>query len=215
MQIPARTYGACPSLRMTTPDDGDGTGAPGGAGTSRVRRRLAMCSDGASTENYRKPTPKPVLFCTKRRFPPPRAVVRSRPVLGQAHTPRRRLLPFAALALAVLAAPAVGGANPSQSASTLRAQDAAIAAKSRAAVLGLYSLDQRLGGRAHEARRAPAAGAARCAPSARASRISCTSRSAARRSRSASSRSACACSTSRATSSRSRSCSARRASTRR
>lgn len=66
-------------------------------------------------------------------------------MLGQAHTPRRRLIPLAALALAVLAAPAMGGANPSQSAPTLRAQDAAIAAKSRAAVLGLYSLDQRLG----------------------------------------------------------------------
>jgi peptidoglycan DL-endopeptidase CwlO len=66
-------------------------------------------------------------------------------VLGQAHTPRRRLIPLAALALAVLASPALGGANPSHSAATLRAQDAAIAAKSRAAVLGLYSLDQRLG----------------------------------------------------------------------
>jgi peptidoglycan DL-endopeptidase CwlO len=66
-------------------------------------------------------------------------------VLGQAHTPRRRLIPLAALALAVLATPAVGGANPSHRAATLRTQDAAIAAKSRAAVLGLYSLDQRLG----------------------------------------------------------------------
>jgi peptidoglycan DL-endopeptidase CwlO len=72
-------------------------------------------------------------------------VVRSRTVLGQAHTPQRRLVPLAALALVVLVAPAVGGANPSQSAATLRARDAAIAAKSRAAVLGLYSLDQRLG----------------------------------------------------------------------
>jgi 3D (Asp-Asp-Asp) domain-containing protein len=41
-------------------------------------------------------------------------------------------------------APSVGGANPSQTAGSLRAQDAAIAAKSRAAVLGLYSLDARL-----------------------------------------------------------------------
>ena len=52
-------------------------------------------------------------------------------MLGQAHTPRRRLLPFAAVALAVLIAPAVGGANPSHSVSSLRAHDAAIAAKSR------------------------------------------------------------------------------------
>jgi 3D (Asp-Asp-Asp) domain-containing protein len=66
-------------------------------------------------------------------------------VLGQAHTPRRRLIPLAAIALAVLVAPAVGGANPSHTAATLRARDEAIAAKSRAAVLGLYSLDERLG----------------------------------------------------------------------
>jgi peptidoglycan DL-endopeptidase CwlO len=73
-----------------------------------------------------------------------RNMVRSRTVLGQAHTPRRRLLPFAAFALAVLAAPAVSGANPSHRVSTLRARDAAIVAKSRAAVLGLYSLDRQL-----------------------------------------------------------------------
>jgi peptidoglycan DL-endopeptidase CwlO len=71
-------------------------------------------------------------------------VVRSRSVLGQAHTPRRRLWPLAAIALAVLVAPAVGGANPSHSARSLRARDAAIAAQSRSAVLGLYALDQRL-----------------------------------------------------------------------
>lgn len=58
--------------------------------------------------------------------------------------PRRRLLPVVTLALAVLAAPAVGGASPSHSVSSLRARDAAIAAKSRSAVLGLYSLDQQL-----------------------------------------------------------------------
>lgn len=58
--------------------------------------------------------------------------------------PRRRLLPFVAIALAVLAVPAVGGANPSHSVASLRARDAAIAAKSRAAVLGLYSLDEQL-----------------------------------------------------------------------
>jgi 3D (Asp-Asp-Asp) domain-containing protein len=57
---------------------------------------------------------------------------------------RRRSLPFAAIALAVMIAPAVGGASRSHGISTLRAQDAAIAARSRSAVLGLYSLDQRL-----------------------------------------------------------------------
>jgi 3D (Asp-Asp-Asp) domain-containing protein len=65
-------------------------------------------------------------------------------VLGQAHTPRRRIAPLAAVALAVLAAPAVSSAITSHGASALRAHDAALAAKSRAAVLGLYSLDQRL-----------------------------------------------------------------------
>jgi 3D (Asp-Asp-Asp) domain-containing protein len=54
------------------------------------------------------------------------------------------MFPLALVALAVLIAPSVGGANPSQSTASLRAQDAAIVAKSRAAVLGLYSLDQRL-----------------------------------------------------------------------
>jgi 3D (Asp-Asp-Asp) domain-containing protein len=66
-------------------------------------------------------------------------------VLGQAHTPHRRFLPFVAIALLMLAAPAVGGADPSHRASALRVQDAQLAAKSRAAVLGLYSLDQQLG----------------------------------------------------------------------
>jgi 3D (Asp-Asp-Asp) domain-containing protein len=55
-------------------------------------------------------------------------------------------LPFVAIALAVLAAPAVSGAITSHSASTLRAHDASLAAKSRAAVLDLYSLDQKLSG---------------------------------------------------------------------
>jgi 3D (Asp-Asp-Asp) domain-containing protein len=65
-------------------------------------------------------------------------------VLGQAHTPRQRLSLLAVLALAVLVAPAVSGAIPSHSASALRAQDVALAAKSRAATLELYSLDQQL-----------------------------------------------------------------------
>lgn len=71
-------------------------------------------------------------------------VVRSRTVLGQAHTPQRRLLPLAALALAVMAAPAVGGASRSHPVSALRARDVQIAAQSRSAVLGLYALDRRL-----------------------------------------------------------------------
>ena len=73
-----------------------------------------------------------------------RAVVRSRPVLGQAHWPTRRLLAAAALALAVLAIPALGVADPGRSTPSLRAQAAALAAKSRSATLGLYALDQQL-----------------------------------------------------------------------
>ena len=67
-------------------------------------------------------------------------------MLGQAHTPRRRLLPFAAFALVVLAAPALGLAGSTQSASTSRcdAQNLQLAAKKRAAVLQLYSLQEQL-----------------------------------------------------------------------
>ena len=60
--------------------------------------------------------------------------------------PHRRLLPFLVVALAVLATPAVSGAINPHSASSLRAHDATLAAKSRAAVLDLYSLDQQLAG---------------------------------------------------------------------
>jgi 3D (Asp-Asp-Asp) domain-containing protein len=54
-------------------------------------------------------------------------------------------LSFAAIGALLLAAPAVGGADPSPTASSLRASDAQLVAKSRAAVLDLYSLDQRFG----------------------------------------------------------------------
>ena len=54
------------------------------------------------------------------------------------------MLSFAALALAVLAVPTLGLAGSSQSASSLRAQNARLEARSRSAVLQLYSLDQRL-----------------------------------------------------------------------
>jgi peptidoglycan hydrolase CwlO-like protein len=55
-------------------------------------------------------------------------------------------LPVVAIVVVMLAAPAAGGADPSHSTSSLRAHDAQLAAKSRAAVLGLYSLDQQLSG---------------------------------------------------------------------
>jgi 3D (Asp-Asp-Asp) domain-containing protein/septal ring factor EnvC (AmiA/AmiB activator) len=53
------------------------------------------------------------------------------------------MLAFAAIALAVLAAPTLGLAG-SQSPSALRAQNAQLEARSRSAVLQLYSLDQQL-----------------------------------------------------------------------
>ena len=65
-------------------------------------------------------------------------------MLGQAHTPRRRLLPLVALASAVLVAPAFGGANATHHISSLRAHDAQIEARSRSAALSLYALDHRL-----------------------------------------------------------------------
>ncbi|HST14160.1 MAG TPA: 3D domain-containing protein [Gaiellaceae bacterium] len=65
-------------------------------------------------------------------------------MLGQAHTPRRRLLPFAALASAILVAPAFGGANASHRVASLRTHDAQIEARSRSAALSLYALDHRL-----------------------------------------------------------------------
>jgi 3D (Asp-Asp-Asp) domain-containing protein len=57
--------------------------------------------------------------------------------------PRRQFLPFAAIALVVLAAPALGLAGSSQSAASLRAQNAALESRSRSAALELYSLDER------------------------------------------------------------------------
>jgi len=65
-------------------------------------------------------------------------------VLGQAQTPRRRLLGIAAIAVVVLAVPAVGGADPTMSADTLRREDASLAAQSHTALLSLYSLEARL-----------------------------------------------------------------------
>jgi 3D (Asp-Asp-Asp) domain-containing protein/peptidoglycan hydrolase CwlO-like protein len=63
---------------------------------------------------------------------------------GPEHTSLRRLLILVVAAVAILAAPVASGAGPSRSTSSLRQQDAALAAKSRSAVLSLYSLDQQL-----------------------------------------------------------------------
>jgi cystine transport system substrate-binding protein len=87
---------------------------------------------------------KHAVFSAWTRLPPPELWYGPPLVLGQAHTPRRRLLPLAALAFAVLVAPAFGGANATHHLATLRAQDAQIEARSRSAALSLYALDHRL-----------------------------------------------------------------------
>ena len=87
---------------------------------------------------------KNAFSCTSNNSHVGSGVVRSATVSGQAHTPRKRLLLVAALALGVLAVPAISGAIPSHTTSALRAHDAALAAQSRAATLQLYSLDQHL-----------------------------------------------------------------------
>jgi 3D (Asp-Asp-Asp) domain-containing protein len=58
--------------------------------------------------------------------------------------PRRRVLPVTVVALAFMLVPALGWASEPHGVGALRARDAAIEAKSRSAVLGLYSLDQRV-----------------------------------------------------------------------
>jgi 3D (Asp-Asp-Asp) domain-containing protein/septal ring factor EnvC (AmiA/AmiB activator) len=54
------------------------------------------------------------------------------------------LVLLALTVIPVLAAPAVGGADPTRSTASLHARDAQLVAKSRAAVLSVYSLDQHL-----------------------------------------------------------------------
>jgi 3D (Asp-Asp-Asp) domain-containing protein len=143
MQIPVSTYGACPSLRMTTPGRGMGRAHREGP-VRHVRARLATFSDDRQRTTVTDGC-QTCRFLHEAGSPCSNGVVRSAPVLGQAYKPRR-LLSFAAIALAVLAAPAVSGAITSHSASSLRAHDTALAGKSRAAVLDLYSLDQKLAG---------------------------------------------------------------------
>ena len=129
---------------MTIPCEGTGRAHREGP-VRHVRARLATFSDErqrTTVTNKRKTC----LFLHEAGSPCLRGVVRSASVLGLAHTSRRRLLPFAVIALAVLAAPAVSGAITSHGALSLRAHDAVLASKSRAAVLDLYSLDQRLAG---------------------------------------------------------------------
>ena len=66
-------------------------------------------------------------------------------MLAQASLLLRRPVLLVIVAVAMLAVPAVSGAGRAPTTSSLQAQDSAIAAKSRAAVLSVYSLDQQLG----------------------------------------------------------------------
>lgn len=65
-------------------------------------------------------------------------------LLGRAHRPRWGLLGVAAAGFCLLTLPPASGAGHTPSLHHLRAEDANLAAKSRSAVLGLYSLDTRL-----------------------------------------------------------------------
>ena len=65
-------------------------------------------------------------------------------MLRQAHPPLRRLIGVAAAAALVAVVPALGQLNPSDSAAKLRLENSRLAAKSRSALLDLYSLDARL-----------------------------------------------------------------------
>ena len=87
---------------------------------------------------------KHAAFYAWTRLPSPRLWYGPPLVLGQAHTPRRRFLPFVALASAILVAPAFGGANTTHRIASLRAHDAQIEARTRSATLSLYALDHRL-----------------------------------------------------------------------
>ncbi len=63
---------------------------------------------------------------------------------GRAHRAVARLLGFACAAFLVAVLPAFGSSNPPGTASALRAQNGRLEARSRSAVLNLYSLDARL-----------------------------------------------------------------------
>ncbi len=65
-------------------------------------------------------------------------------MLGEVYRPLARLLGFSVAAFLVVVLPAAGQSNPIDSAATLRLQNVQLAAKSRSALLDLYSLDSQL-----------------------------------------------------------------------
>ena len=144
MQIPASTYGACPSLRMTIPRDGPGRAHR--EGPVRHEGEVSKLFGRPSTDRLPQMLAKRAVFCTEAGLPCFEAVVRSAPrAWAGTHA--------AAAALAVRRdRPGRACGSGSQRCDRVAqrfcaaAHDAALAAKSRAAVLELYSLDQQLAG---------------------------------------------------------------------
>ena len=105
--------------------------------------RLAICSDTGNRQTRAEPSeglqnlPLAALY---RRY----ACGTVLRVLGQAHPPLARLLGIAVAVFLVVVLPAIGEPNPIGSATGLRLENAQLAAKSRSAVLSLYSLDSQL-----------------------------------------------------------------------
>ena len=207
---------APPQPTYDKPLDGAGTGAPGGAGTSR-RQEASRLSGRRQPGTCRNRVKTHAILRVSWNFPSPEPWYGPRLVLGQAQTPRRR---FFAVRRHRPGRPrgARRSAWPGRRSLPRRCapENAQLEARSRSAVL-----------RAVLARPAPRRGPGRassrstsrrprCAPSARVSRMQLADRAPRRPPRAArGSRPGSACSTSRATSSRSRSSSARRTSTRR
>ena len=141
MQIPSENVRRLSQPTNDNPRAGDGTGAPGGAGTSRAREvsNLFGRASIAQVSQTRK-MPFPAQAAT--RTPSKRCgTVRARAWAGthaaaggSCRWPRSRSAcsPYRRSAVRI----------PSHTTSALRAHDAALAAQSRAAALQLYSLDQ-------------------------------------------------------------------------
>ena len=183
-KIPARTYGACPGLRMTTPCRGrDGRTGRGRYVTRRERTKLTDERQSHTCANL-------PIFCAGRDFLLPQLWYGPPLVLGQAHTPRRRLLPVAALALAVSWHRPSAARTVARTRRCARTTRRSRRAPLRGARASTPSIAARRGARAARDSPRSRAVAARGARGARS--CSSASRAAAPRSRSARSRSACA-----------------------
>jgi peptidoglycan DL-endopeptidase CwlO len=130
-----------PTSQQTTPARPPRIGAPGGAGTSRtgdVSKSARLQATGSRLQtcrNLQLAVPQGRKSCPNCGTVPP--------LLGLVKG-KRGLVLGAVACFAVLGISPAGGASPTPSVGSLQADDAALAAKSRAAVLDLYSLDERL-----------------------------------------------------------------------